>query len=190
MKRGLHRRFLQWGGILRFASCLLALGFLLPACSGGGGDSGGTTGGGTGAEKISFSGRAMVINMVYDNGTSLVIATYRSSGSSDLFAFDSNVGEFRCDMGEAGETLVTSGGPIECGGLPVLADREGVKASPWVPLRPTDLEGCREPVFVCYLPKPLFRRLEPKSHMGRAIWLTWAYRFVFERTCSYREPTP
>lgn len=62
MIRDLHQRSLQWGGILRFAGCLLALGFLLPACSGGGGGGGGTTGGGTGAEQISFSGRAMVVN--------------------------------------------------------------------------------------------------------------------------------
>jgi hypothetical protein len=93
--------------------------------------------------------------------------------------------EFR--LGEEGERLVTLGGEHECAGLPILADQEGVKASPWVCLRPTELEGCREPVFVCYLPKHLFRRLEPRSYMGRAVWLTWAYRFVFERTCSYRE---
>jgi hypothetical protein len=94
--------------------------------------------------------------------------------------------EFR--LGEQGESIATPGGSHECAGLPVLADQEGVRASPWVRRLPTELEGCREPVFVCYLPKHLFRRLEPRSHMGRAVWLTWAYRFIFERTCSYRTP--
>lgn len=72
MIRGLHKRSLRWNGILRLVSCLLALGVLLPACSGGGGGGGGgggtTTGGGTGAEQIAFSGRAMLAN---DAGGSL-----------------------------------------------------------------------------------------------------------------------
>ena len=42
-------------------------------------------------------------------------------------------------------------------------------------------------MFVCYLPRGLFRKVEPKVHMGRAAWLTWAYKFLFERTVSYEE---
>ena len=89
-------------------------------------------------------------------------------------------------LGERGEHLPTTDGSRDCEGLPVLADQGGVKTSPWEPLVPTGLDGCREPVFVCYLPSRLFRRMEPRAHMGRAVWLTWAYRFIFERTCSYR----
>ena len=71
---------------------------------------------------------------------------------------------------------------------PIQID-EGADSGPTRIRLQVGFQACmEEPVFVCYLPKPLFRRLEPKSHMGRAIWLTWAYRFVFERTCSYREP--
>jgi hypothetical protein len=93
-------------------------------------------------------------------------------------------------LGGPGEKLTTADGSHECEGLPVLADQSGVKTSPWDRLPPTGLEGCREPVFVCYLPNRLFRRVEPRAHMGRAVWLTWAYRFIFERTCSYRAPAP
>jgi hypothetical protein len=92
-------------------------------------------------------------------------------------------------LGERGESLTTTEGSRDCEGLPVLADRNGVKTSPWDRLAPTELDGCGEPVFVCYLPKRLFRRVEPRAHMGRAVWLTWAYRFIFERTCSYRATT-
>jgi DNA/RNA-binding domain of Phe-tRNA-synthetase-like protein len=93
----------------------------------------------------------------------------------------------RFRLGEPGECLVTSGGAFGCEGLPVLADGNGIKASPWVPGTPADLERCEEPVFVCYLPHDLFRVVEPKAHLGRAVWLTFAYRFVFERTCTNRE---
>jgi hypothetical protein len=91
--------------------------------------------------------------------------------------------------GEPGESIPTPDGTFECEGLPVLADQDGIKASPWTHGAPEDLEGCDEPVFVCYVPEELFRKIEPKSHMGRAVWLTWAYRFRFERTCSYRTST-
>lgn len=92
-------------------------------------------------------------------------------------------------LGEQGESLTTADGSRDCEGLPVLADRSGAKTSPWDRFPPTGLDGCRELVFVCYLPKRLFRRVEPRAHMGRAVWLTWAYRFIFERTCSYRTTT-
>lgn len=62
MIKDLQQRPLQRGGLVGFTGYLLALGFLLLACSGGGGGGGGTTGGGTGAEQISFSGRAMVVD--------------------------------------------------------------------------------------------------------------------------------
>lgn len=88
--------------------------------------------------------------------------------------------EFR--LGAVGESLVTARGAIECAGLPILADQSGVKASPWTPPGSRDLEGCRDVLFVCYLPATLFRAIEPKAHLGRAIWLTWAYRFIFQRT--------
>lgn len=89
-------------------------------------------------------------------------------------------------LGEPGEALPHDEAVLDCEGLPVLGDRQGVKASPWNRVLPEDLAGCREPVFVCALPAGLYRRFEPKGHVGRAVWLTWAYRFVFERTCSFR----
>jgi hypothetical protein len=87
--------------------------------------------------------------------------------------------------GRPGETLASRGRPFDCEGLPVLADETGVLASPWTLGSPSDLEGCTEAVFVCYLPRDLFRAIEPKTHLGRLVWLTWAYRFVFERTYSH-----
>jgi len=68
--------------------------------------------------------------------------------------------------------------------LPVLADGEGAKASPWTCGLPEELGSCSEPVFISYLPKSLFRTISPKSHFGQVVWLTWAYHFVFERRYS------
>jgi DNA/RNA-binding domain of Phe-tRNA-synthetase-like protein len=90
--------------------------------------------------------------------------------------------EFR--FGESGETIPDRGGVFDCHGFPVLADSEGAKASPWTCGQPGELEGCSEPVFISYLPKSLFRAINPKGHLGRVVWLTWAYRFVFERRYS------
>jgi hypothetical protein len=90
--------------------------------------------------------------------------------------------EFR--FGEPGETISDQGGILDCHGLPVLADGEGAKASPWTCGQPGQLEGCSEPVFISYLPKSLFRTINPKGHLGQVVWLTWAYRFVFERRYS------
>ncbi len=72
-------------------------------------------------------------------------------------------------------------------GLPVLADSIGVVATPWTYRKPTDLEGCQAPLYICSLPHELFRKVQPRSHMGQAIWLTWVYKFIFERTCSFEE---
>jgi hypothetical protein len=90
----------------------------------------------------------------------------------------------RFRLGEQGEGIATGKGDFDCAGLPVLADREGVKGSPWAPCAPRDLEDCTAPVFVCYLPEKLFRAIDPKSHLGRITWLTWAFQFVFERSYS------
>jgi DNA/RNA-binding domain of Phe-tRNA-synthetase-like protein len=90
--------------------------------------------------------------------------------------------------GKQGESIPSPAGALDCEGLPVLADSRGVRATPWTHVTPDSLRDCKEPVFVCYLPERLFRRIQPKSHMGRAIWMTWAYRFVFERTCTHRPP--
>ena len=89
--------------------------------------------------------------------------------------------------GEPGEGLALSEGRLDCHGLPVLADGRGVQASPWTPGEPSRFEGCTQPVYVCYLPRDVFRRIQPKSHIGWAVWLTFAYEFLFERTFSYRE---
>jgi hypothetical protein len=72
-------------------------------------------------------------------------------------------------------------------GLPLLSDREGVKGNPWLASAPADLEGCTDPVFICYLPETLYRSIDPKSHLGRVVCLTWAFRFAFERSFSHRQ---
>jgi DNA/RNA-binding domain of Phe-tRNA-synthetase-like protein len=90
-------------------------------------------------------------------------------------------------LGKPGESLASSRGAFDCEGLPVLADQTGIKASPWIAGSPENLERCPQPVFVCCLPRELFRVVEPKSHLGRVVWLNWAYRFVFERTCPARD---
>ncbi len=90
-------------------------------------------------------------------------------------------------MGEPGESLQHAGGTLDCAGLPVLADTNGVVATPWTHRKPDELENCRSPLFICYLPEELFRKVQPRSHMGNALWLTWIYKFIFERTCSCQE---
>jgi DNA/RNA-binding domain of Phe-tRNA-synthetase-like protein len=92
----------------------------------------------------------------------------------------------RFRLGQQGEGIATGKDDFDCARLPVLADQEGVKGSPWVPCAPRDLEGCTDPVFVCYLPEGLFRATDPKSHLGRIVWLTWAFQFVFERSYSFK----
>lgn len=62
MIRRMHRSSLGWRGLFHLCGCLLTLGFLLLACSGGGGGGGDTPGGGTGAERIAFSGTAMLLD--------------------------------------------------------------------------------------------------------------------------------
>ena len=32
------------------------------------------------------------------------------------------------------------------------------------------------------------RQVQPKVHVGRVVWLTWAYKFLFEKTCKYEGP--
>ncbi|MFH1845810.1 MAG: hypothetical protein ABIF77_21715 [bacterium] len=91
-------------------------------------------------------------------------------------------------IGAPDEILVTPEGDFGCEGLPVLADTEAVKASPWTVNRPDDLVSAKDVVFLCFLPWELFRKVQPKSHLGRVVWLTWAYRFVFERTCPGQTP--
>ncbi len=87
--------------------------------------------------------------------------------------------------GREGETLTLSTGQTACEGLPVLVDRNGVKACPWVAPQPGDLGEIEDPVFVCFLPADIYRTVAPRNHLGRTVWLTWAYRFVFERTCRH-----
>ncbi len=89
-------------------------------------------------------------------------------------------------LGETGETLPLGDGSLDCAGLPVLADQTGVQASPWTLGTPEALQDLDEVVFLCFLPADLFRSVNPRDHLGRVMWLTWAYRFVFERSCRFR----
>ncbi|MEW5984180.1 MAG: hypothetical protein AB1806_17650 [Acidobacteriota bacterium] len=87
-------------------------------------------------------------------------------------------------IGEDQESLPHDGGRMRCGDLPVLADQAAVRASPWTLESAERLDACTEPVFVCYLPGDLMRRVDPKNHLGRLVWLTWAFTFAFARTYS------
>jgi DNA/RNA-binding domain of Phe-tRNA-synthetase-like protein len=89
-------------------------------------------------------------------------------------------------LGKPDEELGSLAGATACDALPVLADTEGVKASPWTHPVSSDLRDVNDAVFVCFLPEELFRVVQPKSHLGRVVWFTWAYRFVFERTSSFQ----
>ena len=35
---------------------------------------------------------------------------------------------------------------------------------------------------------PMFREVDPKRHLGRINWMTFAYEFVTQRTCSAESP--
>jgi hypothetical protein len=124
MIRGLHRRFLQWGGILRFASCLLALGFLLSAC-GGGGDGGGSSGGGTGAEQISFSGRAMVVNDAMGGFSQpIAMSGITVTVSTDIDANGSIDGTERASATTDSDGNFTISAPVEVGTRTVVSFEE------------------------------------------------------------------
>ena len=87
--------------------------------------------------------------------------------------------------GLSGETHQHTGGTLDCTELPVLADTNGVVGTPWTHRKSDDLENCRSPLFICCLPQELFRKVQPRTHVGQALWLTWIYKFLFERTCSF-----
>jgi hypothetical protein len=116
----------------------------------------------------------------------LAILTIKSQAPWSVVDHDALAMPLSFRLGEAGEALSTPGGEWSCEGLPVLADRNGAVASPWSSVSRYALEGCKRPLFVCFLPREMFRSVQPKTHMGRAVWLTWAYRFVFEKTCSHQ----
>jgi DNA/RNA-binding domain of Phe-tRNA-synthetase-like protein len=115
----------------------------------------------------------------------LAVLTIKSDAPWSVVDHDALAMPLSFRLGKTGETLSTPGGEQSCEGLPVLADRAGAVASPWSSVSRYELEGCKRPLFVCFLPREMFRSVQPKTHMGRAVWLTWAYRFVFEKTCSY-----
>lgn len=81
-------------------------------------------------------------------------------------------------MGRKGETLDEQ----DCRDLPILADTNGPRAAPWHMDDPEPLKDCKEPLYVCYMPEEAARRIDPKSHLGRINWMTWAYHFVVEKT--------
>lgn len=91
-------------------------------------------------------------------------------------------------QGEPGETIPTATSEMSCEGLPVIADANGAKASPWNQISRYSLEGVSRPLFICFVPKELFRKVQPRVYMGRMVWLTWAFKFEFEKTCICKEP--
>jgi len=94
-------------------------------------------------------------------------------------------GDLRYRLGREGERCASSDGELDCEGLAVLADEEAVLATPWAETRPESLADCEAPIFVCFLPADLYRKVGPRNHMGRAIWVTWAYAFLKQRTCTH-----
>ena len=85
-------------------------------------------------------------------------------------------------LGNQGEQLLAGDQARDCAGLPVLADEEGPKAAPWLLADPDQFEDCTEPLYACYMPDETARKINPKAHLGRIIWMTWAYHFVVEKT--------
>ena len=112
----------------------------------------------------------------------LVLLSLNSQAPWTVVSADRISPPLRFRPGRAGEELPNSALPAE--GLPVLADQNGVVASPWTLPDPDELAECTRPVFFCFLPGPLFRRIEPMAWMGRTVWSTWAFGFVWQR--SYR----
>ena len=93
-------------------------------------------------------------------------------------------GPFEFRYGKSGETIgcETEFSGVE--GLPVLTDQKGVVASPWTCSRKEDFGADIDPLFVCFMPEKLWRKINPKAHIGRLVWMTWAYTFVVERAFS------
>jgi len=95
-------------------------------------------------------------------------------------------GNLHYRRGRDGERFAHRAGELDCGGLAVLADEESVLATPWTEPLAEPLAQCEAPIFVCFLPADLYRKVDPRGHMGRAIWVTWAYFFLKQRTCTAR----
>lgn len=88
--------------------------------------------------------------------------------------------------GEKGEIITGSCGEVDCEGLPILADSKVLLGSPFVYPKNENPENIENPAFVCFMPATLARKINPKSHVGRINWTTWAYEFEIERavTCN------
>lgn len=54
----------------------------------------------------------------------------------------------------------------------MLAGPDGLLGSPWTLPEREAIANCADPLFVCSLPRELYRGIEPRGHMGRAVWLT------------------
>jgi hypothetical protein len=96
--------------------------------------------------------------------------------------------EFR--MGKESEVVTCMDKEKPCAGHPVLADQNRVLASPWSVKPDVDFDISKDPLFVCYMPQDLAKKTNPKAHLGRVSWMTWAYTFVYERRFSFLEPSP
>jgi len=119
----------------------------------------------------------------------MAILTAKSCAPWTVLSRDSFSPPLEFRLANEEERLPTQHRAFDGHRIPVLADRDRVIASPWTDDSPDALENCSEPVFICYVPSDLFRTVDPKSHLGRVVWLTWAYRFVFEKTYPPRQRT-
>jgi hypothetical protein len=112
----------------------------------------------------------------------LSILTLKSQAPWTILRGDTIAPPLVFRLGVEKESLPLESGFLACDGLPILADTTGPLASPWTLPDREQIADCDAPVFICCLPRTLFRRVEPKAHMGRAMWTTWAYSFLRQRT--------
>ena len=116
----------------------------------------------------------------------LVILTLKSQAPWTVIPGERLSTSMTFRLGVEGESLPGLEGQLSCQSLPVLADPHGLLASPWSLPDPEQIADCAAPLFVCFLPSEVYRKIEPMAHMGRAVWLTWAYRFLRQRSFSFR----
>ena len=82
-------------------------------------------------------------------------------------------------LGREREMLIQNGGTLNLKGHPVLCDTVGRMWTPTTLPDETDLHpSCPDILLVCYAPLERAREVAAKSHLGRIVHMTQAFRFV------------
>lgn len=111
----------------------------------------------------------------------LVLLTINSLAPWSLLDPNRLAGPLVFRAGQKGEVVPGGQANSDCFNRPVLADANGVVGAPWWLEVGDEAVNPQSPLFVCYMPESHARQINPKAHIGRLVWMTWAYTFAYEK---------